>query len=85
MDHIKVTALLAAMADPDRLEMLRLLTGADGARASDLADHVQIAPLACRQQLAKLQAAGLVAQRGEFYRCESPEVRTVLAALALAA
>lgn len=63
-------AALAALADPTRREVLRLLTAAGGASATALAREMPITRQAIVQHLAVLDAAGLVvpARRGREVR-----------------
>ncbi len=80
----EATALLKALANPDRLLLLCQLVGADRAVA-DLAAATGLAQPTLSQQLAVLRNEGLVATRrdGKFihYRIASPAVHAVLQAL----
>ena len=81
----KASALLGAMANEKRLEILVLLTHMEMA-SGDLAGRVGLSQSALSQHLSKLRRERLVERRREaqsiYYSVRSSEVSTILEALA---
>jgi ArsR family transcriptional regulator, arsenate/arsenite/antimonite-responsive transcriptional repressor len=65
MDQSKALAALQALANPQRLALIRHLMGADGHAAGALASCLGISASALSFHLAALEAAGLIRSRRE--------------------
>jgi DNA-binding transcriptional ArsR family regulator len=87
MEYIMKTqaALLMAMANPVRLEILQLLVENE-IDVTSISNHLGMSQSAVSQHLAKLRAEKLVNTRRDaqtvFYSSTSSSVKTILAALA---
>jgi DNA-binding transcriptional ArsR family regulator len=77
-------SLLGAMANPQRLEMLRILAEGE-VSVGDLSVKIGLSQSALSQHLSKLRQKRLVRTRREaqtiYYSCEEPAVLKMLAAL----
>ncbi|WP_435738385.1 metalloregulator ArsR/SmtB family transcription factor [Cellulosimicrobium sp. PMB13] len=81
-DHEAVARLLHALAEPNRLALVHLLTGAER-RVVDLTRELGLAQSTVSAHLTMLRDAGVVAVRREgrssWYRLLRPEVAHLLA------
>src|SRR5262245_61088740 len=83
---LDIASVAALFADATRARVLMALSDRRALPASVLADEAGVTPQAASAQLARLQAAGLLAVersgRHRYYRLASGQVATVLEALA---
>jgi DNA-binding transcriptional ArsR family regulator len=84
-----IAAVAALFADPTRARVLMALVDGRSLPASVLAHEAGVTPQAASAQLARLSEAGLISGdksgRHRYYRLASPQVATILEALAASA